>query len=157
AAQKVAQVSPFFLSALVTKSFLVRNQGGRYDMQELLRQYSQRELSAHPQDWRKLRLVHGEYYLDLVEQAATRWHGAEEVFWFARLTIELDNLRAALAAALEDGHVDQALRMTAALANFWIGRGLILEGLRWTELVLQQDEVEGNPYHASAVAAHGKL
>jgi diguanylate cyclase (GGDEF)-like protein len=157
AAQKVAQVSPFFLSALVTKSFLVRNQGGRYDMQELLRQYSQRELTAHPQDWRKLRLVHGEYYLELVEQAATRWHGSEEIFWFARLTIELDNLRAALAAALEDGHVDQALRMIAALANFWIGRGLILEGLRWTELVLRQDDVVGNPYHAPAVAAHGKL
>jgi len=157
AAQKVAQVSPFFLSALVTKSFLVRNQGGRYDMQELLRQYSQRELSAHPQDWRKLRLVHGEYYLELVEQAATRWHGSEEVFWFARLTIELDNLRAALAAALEDGHADQALRMIAALANFWIGRGLILEGLRWTELVLRQDDVEDNPYRAAAVAAQGKL
>ena len=157
AAQKVAQVSPFFLSALVTKSFLVRNHGGRYDMQELLRQYSQRELLAHPQDWSKLRLVHGEYYLDLVEQAAMRWHGAEEVFWFARLTIELDNLRAALAAAVEDGRIDQALRMIAALANFWIGRGLILEGLRWTDLVLRQDGVEASSCHAPAIAAHGKL
>ena len=157
AAQKVAQVSPFFLSALVTKSFLVRNHGGRYDMQELLRQYSQRELSAHPEDWSKLRLVHGEYYLELVEQAALRWHGAEEVFWFARLTIELDNLRAALAAAVEDGRIDQALRMIAALANFWIGRGLILEGLRWTDLVLRQDGVAESGHHASAVAAHGKL
>ncbi len=157
AAQKVAQVSPFFLSALVTKSFLVRNHGGRYDMQELLRQYSQRELSAHPQDWSKLRLVHGEYYLELVEQAATRWHGAEEVFWFARLTIELDNLRAALAAAIEDGRIDAALRMVAALANFWIGRGLILEGLRWTDLVLRQDDVRESVHHAPAIAAHGKL
>ena len=157
AAQKVAQVSPFFLSALVTKSFLVRNHGGRYDMQELLRQYSQRELSAHPQDWSKLRLVHGEYYLELVEQAALRWHGAEEVFWFARLTIELDNLRAALNAAVEDGRIDSALRMIAALANFWIGRGLILEGLRWTDLVLRQDGVDQSTYHASAIAAHGKL
>ncbi len=157
AAQKVAQVSPFFLSALVTKSFLVRNHGGRYDMQELLRQYSQRELLAHPQDWSKLRLVHGEYYLDLVEQAAKRWHGGEEVFWFARLTIELDNLRAALAAAIEDGRIDSALRMVAALANFWIGRGLILEGLRWTDLVLRQDDVAASRHHASAIAAHGKL
>jgi diguanylate cyclase (GGDEF)-like protein len=157
AAQKVADVSPFFLSALVTKSFLVRNNSGRYNMQELLRQYSQRELSTHPHHWRKLRVVHGEYFLELVEQAATHWHTIDEVFWFARLSGEQDNLRAALSAAIDDGRADHALRMVGALVNFWIGRGLILEGLRWTQLALQQPGIETSPQFALAVTAQGKL
>ncbi|HEY8023574.1 MAG TPA: diguanylate cyclase [Burkholderiaceae bacterium] len=157
AAQKVAEVSPFFLSALVTKSFLVRNHSGRYNMQELLRQYSQRELSTHPQHWRKLRLVHGEYFLDLVEQSATHWHTTNEVFWFARIGGELDNLRAALSAAIDEGRTEHGLRMISALANFWIGRGLILEGLRWTQLVLNQKGIETLPNYAPAITAQGKL
>ncbi|MBV8667127.1 MAG: diguanylate cyclase [Burkholderiaceae bacterium] len=157
AAQQVAGISPFFLSALVTKSFLVRNRSGRYDMLELLRQYALRELAAHPERAAALQQAHGDYYLALVQQAATHWHRNGEVFWFERLTAELDNLRAALAAAIDGNRQDQAMCMVADLANFWIGRGLILEGSRWTQLALQQSGAPTLPHFAAATAAMGKL
>ena len=157
AAQTVAQVSPFFLSSLVTKSFLVRTNNGRYELHELLRQYSQRQLMSHDDQWQVLRNAHRNFYLAMMETAASHWHNRDEVAWSKRLLAELDNVRAVLTGALDDGECDAALRIVAALANFWIGRGLLLEGLRWTQLALNQEGAAQQGHFAAASAALGKL
>jgi non-specific serine/threonine protein kinase len=56
--------------------------------------------------------------------------------WFDRLELEHDNLRAALGWALKREAVEDALRLSGALAYFWETRGYLSEGRRWLETIL---------------------
>jgi tetratricopeptide (TPR) repeat protein len=68
--------------------------------------------------------------------------------WLDRLEREHDNLRAALDALEED----EAMRLAAALADFWAERGHVAEGLRRLERVLA---ARGEPTAARANALYG--
>ena len=56
----------------------------------------------------------------------------------ARLTIEQDNVYAALNWANEVGANDVGLRLARAMSDFWMVRGHFREGRRWLEHFLHQ-------------------
>lgn len=68
---------------------------------------------------------HAAYFLALAE--ATEPGHPEAAPW---LECEQDNLRAALAWALDSGRVEMALRLAGALRWFWLARGHLSEGRR---------------------------
>jgi non-specific serine/threonine protein kinase len=78
---------------------------------------------------------HAEYFRHLGEEAAVQlFGGAEQSRWLARLEVEYDNLRAALAFLRRDP--DSQLMLAAAIAPFWWLRGYSREGRRWLEEAL---------------------
>lgn len=78
---------------------------------------------------------HATYYLALAQKNEPQMTGAARKRWLDRLTLEHDNLRAALAWSL--AHAPPvALQLTAALVEFWMLRGHDYEARQWIEQVL---------------------
>jgi predicted ATPase/DNA-binding CsgD family transcriptional regulator len=142
------------LSRLVDKSLVVTERAGdsvRYGMLEPIRQYA-REMLEHEGLSDAVRRRHVEFYLALAEEAEPELLGANQAEWFERLEAELDNLRAALAWAPEQGRTELALRMGAALWAFWVRRAYYGEGRRWLETALAKGS--GAPVLVRAKASH---
>ena len=137
-AQPVAGASPFFLDALVQKSFLTVQSSGRFQMHELLRQFADRQLSLRPLEDRATRGRHAACYLALAEKAAPALRASNQLTWLDRLQLEHGNLREALDWSLgNEPGAKTAWRLAPTLASFWLVRGHLDEGRRWLGLVLE--------------------
>lgn len=135
AATVIAGAPAELLAALVDKS-LLRWEGTRYVLHELLRQYGTaklEELGRHEVIARK----HGLYYLDVClgmqSAAQERRSAALDV-----LEHEHDNLHAALSWMLQHNEYAMGVRLVSSLASYWEVRGYWREGLMWGEAFLVQ-------------------
>ncbi len=145
AAMEVAGMPLPVLTRLVRKALLNRSggggggatpaggaaTGGRYEVHELLRQFSVEQLSAAPDEAADLGARHTAYYLGLAEAQVPRLGGADESGALEQIDAEHDNLRAALERAAENGHRHLGLRLGVALWPFWQRRCHLGEGRRW--------------------------
>jgi len=143
AAGQVAGASLPVLSTLVNRTLLRRAAAGRYELHELVRQYSAARLAADAGAHAAAQERHCRYFLALAEAAEQELKGRNQLEWLGRLEQEHDNLRAALAWALESDHTtpgggELALRLSGALRWFWRMRGHFHEGLGWLTKSLQQ-------------------
>jgi predicted ATPase/DNA-binding CsgD family transcriptional regulator len=124
------------VTSLVDKSLLrqVEQSDGepRLFMLETVREYGLDRL-ATTGEIGAVRRAHAAYYVALAEQAEPNLTGADQSKWFDRLEIEHDNFRLALGWSLEQGEIEMALRLGAALWRFWFMRGYLSEGRRWLE------------------------
>jgi hypothetical protein len=95
-------------------------QGGtsRYSLLESIRQFGTERLEAgHRQ---QVRLAHVRHYASLIEAAHDGVRSPEQSAWTQHVRRELDNLRVAVATAVEAGDVDLSLRLTGGmLAYLW--------------------------------------
>jgi predicted ATPase/DNA-binding CsgD family transcriptional regulator len=129
------------LSSLVSKSLVVAEtlQGSeaRYRLLETIRQYGQEKIRASG-EWVS---AHDHYlacFLRLTEEVAPKLREPYQQLWFNWLETENDNIRAALAWALEQQRVEAGLRIGAALFLFWQTRAYFREGYTWFERFLSQ-------------------
>ncbi len=148
------------LQALVDKHLVQLAEGPHGDVRfmllETIHEYvlERLELSGEAE---ALRRRHADYYLALVEQAEQEWRGPQQIAWWNRLETEHDNLRAALAWALDRGPADLALRIGAGLYLFWDTHGHLSEGRWWLERGLAQSSGVSAPVRAKALNAVGYL
>jgi non-specific serine/threonine protein kinase len=123
------------LTQLVNKSLAMvdeRVQGTRYRFLETIRQYGREKLLASG-EVEQVRDHHLAYFVLFAEQAEPHLRGAEQLAWLERVEREHDNLRTALAWALESGKRERALRLAGALYYFWELRGYWSEGQKWVD------------------------
>lgn len=108
--------------------------GMRFTMLEMLHAYALERLNADERRNDYFRR-HAEYYCALAREADRHYQTADETAWFDRLQAEQDNLRAALAWAIDS---DERLsrQLIQALWRFWDARFLWTEARKWTERVL---------------------
>jgi predicted ATPase/class 3 adenylate cyclase len=104
----------------------------RFGMLETIRAYGLEELDAS-EEAEAVRRRHAEFFRAMVEGAAGRIHGPEQVLTMDRLERDHDNLRAALEWAGAHGERETHLRLAGGLWEFWYLRGHITEGRRWLE------------------------
>jgi predicted ATPase/class 3 adenylate cyclase len=125
------------LTRLVEKSLVMMELGGeRYRMLDTVRQYAQ-ERMAEFGDVAPTCTRHLDFYLSFAETARPQLAGAEQGSWLARLDLERENFLSA--HAWSEGLPDTAelgLRMSHALRPYWIYRGLLSLGLRFSTEVL---------------------
>ena len=81
--------------------------------------------------------VHAAHYRALAEQAEPHFRGPDEAAWIAKIEIEHDNLRAALAWC-EEADAEGGLSLAASLWEFWWVRGYMDEGRGWLDRLLAQ-------------------
>ena len=127
------------IGALVDKSLLVRiphATPARYRMLETLREYARDRLEARGElDLARRR--HATWCLALAEEADGRVNGPEMAAWLDRLVdLELDNVRAAIAWALDAGEAWLAGRVAVAYGRPMWERGHQREGRAWLEASL---------------------
>ncbi|RDI44424.1 BTAD domain-containing putative transcriptional regulator [Nocardia mexicana] len=109
------------LHALVDKS-LLEYTDGRYRMLDTVREFGVGRLAAAGR-LVAARAAHVAYFLELAEQAEPHLRGSAQLSWLARLAVERDNMNAALAFAVDGEDTDTAVRLGAALAQFWTVHG----------------------------------
>ena len=151
------------LASLVDKSLVVVDDIGgeaRYRLLETLREYAARRL-AESGEAAAIRRRHAVHYLALAERAAPELKGPDEGTWLRRLEAEHDNLRAALAWAVEsgagDGENEMALRLAGALWPYWDLHGENAEGRRWLDRVLRTSREAPTAARANALLGAGVL
>lgn len=145
---------------LVDKSLVVaEEQGGavRYRLLETVRQYAAEQLAGAGEE-RALRERHALWCLALAEMAAPHKRNADQEVWLERLTVEHDNLRAALAWCLADERgIALGPPLAGALGWFWLVRGHLSEGRRWLAAAITRGDAVPAGVRATALRAAGNL
>ncbi len=152
------------LSMLVDKSMVEleeREAGARYWLQETMRQYAYEKLMAGDETT-QMHENHLAWCLRLAEDGATALLGPDQFSWLNRLTVEHENLRAALSwsTAIETQRGSgpaTGLRLAGALWRFWWMRGFPHEGRRWLEMTLAAAGSAPAHLRARALAGAGVL
>lgn len=137
------------LTGLVNKSLVVADRkpgsGTRFNQLETIREFA-REKSRMTGDAAAAQQRHFEYFFDLARQART--FGPEKLTWLNRLEADHENLRAALAWALDVGpdsvspdthRVERALLIVGWLADYYFYRGHSMEAREWFDRLLAID------------------
>jgi predicted ATPase/class 3 adenylate cyclase len=122
------------LAGLVDKSLVLAGEGtdgARYRTLETVQAYA-RERLAEAGEEAGVAARHLRWFGDLAVRAERELSGPDQVAWLARLEIERDNLRTALASALASD-LDAAARVACALVPFWVTRGDHIEARAWLE------------------------
>jgi predicted ATPase/DNA-binding XRE family transcriptional regulator len=141
------------LAALVDASLIqCEDSAGsrRYTQLVTLRAFAQERLRAEG-EWEEARRRHAEYFLGLAElivpDAVDQAEGV-----MARVEMEYENIRAALAWTLETGATARGLRMTGALWRFWASHSQYVEGLDWLERFIARAGPPTTPEERAALA-----
>lgn len=162
AATEVAGASLPVLSTLVNRTLLRRAAAGRYELHELIRQYSAAHLATEPEAYAAAQRRHYDYFLGMAEEAEHGLTGRGQSDWLRRLEQEHDNLRVALDWALERcctaaGDDERVLRLSGALRWFWRMRGHFHEGRSYLDKSLQQCPAKSTVGRAVALLGQGLL
>src|SRR3989440_1282050 len=135
----------------------------RFLMLQTLREFAL-EILATTGELEATQQAHAAYYLSLAEQAEAELEGPRKVRWLERLEREYDNLRAALTWALEPGPGEEgeqrrevALRLWAALGQFWMLRSHLNEGRTFLERALAVSPRAGSRLRAKALSVAADL
>jgi predicted ATPase len=104
-------------------------------MLETIRQFAAEQLGAAG-DAEMLRARHAATVLAFAEEAAGQVLGPEGRSWLDRYELERDNVRAAMAWALDGGHAETALRLLTSCWRYWQIRGYLTEARASAERAL---------------------
>ncbi len=111
----------------------------RFHLLETIREYALGQLGAcgEREDIQRRHAIH---YLALAESVEPNLSGREQVRAVSMLLREQDNLRAALAWAIEHNEAEIAQRMCGALGRFWEARTQFQEAHRWIDVALKMTQ-----------------
>ena len=135
-AEAVGSADPDTLQSLLDKSLLRRREsqlGPRYWMLETIRELAAEKLATEGET-AAMRRLHAEHYLTLARSANLDAE-AEGQQRHDLVIPERDNMRAALAWALETGESELGLELVLALENFW-ATAAPQEGVDWVVALL---------------------
>ncbi len=128
------------VTSLIDKNLLQQPAHGKDEPRlyifEMFREYGLECLEANG-ELEQARDAHAAYYLALAEEAESTLLCTNQVVWQERLEQEAENLRAALRWLLERNEVEAALRLAAALRQFWLLPGYLNEDRSFLEQVLE--------------------
>jgi predicted ATPase len=151
AAEQVVDAELDTLQSLVEKS-LVRHTGDRFWMLETIRELAA-ERRAQLADVKQLEQRYRSFFLELARDAEVRERGPDQAVWWGRLEAEIDNLRAAIDLAREQGDHLEELELAVLLKRFWHSRSRLQEGRRRIEQALDAAGGAEGVLRARALAA----
>ncbi len=152
------------VTGLVSRSLVVAEDGGpgtRFRMLETIRQYGEERLA----DWGEtdeLMIRHARFYASLSARAADHYYGPDQIAWARRINPELDNIRAALATAIDTANAALAVQLVANHPNHhgYGGTGAVFDIDVPASAVLalpNAHEEAGYPHVVIAAAWHAYL
>jgi predicted ATPase/DNA-binding CsgD family transcriptional regulator len=128
AAQFVASADLLSLHALVDKSLLRLTPYGRYEIHAVLRQFAQEKLAERAAGYDETRRSHCDYYAAFLEQQEVELKGTGQAQALAAIEVEIDNLRVAWRAAVEEGNQAAVRRSMGGLLIYYHARAFFEEG-----------------------------
>ncbi|MCO5182968.1 MAG: NB-ARC domain-containing protein [Anaerolineae bacterium] len=138
AAHEVTGATLHDLRSLVGKSLLTTELDGRYQIHELLRQFSAERLAQDEVEQQEARNRHATYFSELIEQLYTRVKGPEHKQIMALFDAENANARLAWHWAVENENSHWIGQMVEPLSLYYQWRGLantFIDDLKQAEAV----------------------
>jgi predicted ATPase/class 3 adenylate cyclase len=126
------------LTALVENSLMLQTESKgepRFRMLTVIKEYGYAALITRGRE-AEMQERHAFAYLEVARSAREELLSARQGFWLERLTLDHDNLRAAIDWAIANGQADVALGLVGSLWRFWQIRGHLQEGMQRTEAAL---------------------
>jgi predicted ATPase/DNA-binding CsgD family transcriptional regulator/DNA-binding XRE family transcriptional regulator len=123
---------------LVDASWLVVTRGleqNRFSMVEAIREFATARLQdagEAPQARRR----HAMHFADVASQSSSSLAGPDARRWAVRLASAVDDLRAMMQWALDNGEIDLGLEVGAALWRWWLTSGRLSAGRGWLDKFL---------------------
>ena len=144
AAEKVAGATLTLLASLVAKSLLRRTDAGRYDLHEVIRQYSIVRLSEDVSTLHETCDRHSAYFLQYISSREKSLKSGAQQDAMRELAREMDNIRAAWTWAITRKQF--ALLGSAVRSLGWMFEvaGLLREGIEQLEQLIQALQLEGH-------------
>lgn len=158
AAEAVAGATIDVLSRLVSHSLLrYEREAERYEIHELLRQYSTSNLSSA--ELEQIRTRHLNYFAAFAETVEPWRQCGEYEINLVRMQREIGNFRTALVWSVQKPACSsQGLRLAAGLEHFWTLGGHSNEGYEWlSRLLAVPDAVTSRKVRATALRALSTL
>jgi tetratricopeptide (TPR) repeat protein len=148
------------VASLVDKSLLSQPEQPdgepRFRMLEVVREFALEALESSSEA-EEIKHLHAGFYAQLSETTAPELLGGKAAEWLETLEQEHDNLRFALEWSLEN-EPETALRIVGAIYGFWISRGYLSEGVKWTRAALERNGEEADTkLRAKAYSGIGHL
>jgi tetratricopeptide (TPR) repeat protein/DNA-binding CsgD family transcriptional regulator len=112
----------------------------RFDMFQTIQEFALDELAKRG-EFNAVQRARAEYCIDLIDRVSPELTGPNQQKLFECLETEHDNIRAALAFALQEQDAPLAQRLARWLWRFWWVRGHLSEGRRWLDQVLALEGV----------------
>jgi len=150
AAEQVAAASLTIVAALVDKSLVQMSHDDRYNLHELLRQYTADKLTEAGET-ALIAHAHLIYFLGVAEHAGAQRIGTEQTSWYDYLEKEHDNFRAAFGWSLEGNEGAVGLSLAVALGEFWLARAHWREGCDWFAQLLAANGDRPHPARGIAL------
>jgi predicted ATPase/DNA-binding CsgD family transcriptional regulator len=136
AAEYVAGASLRMLSALVDKSLLRVRENGRYDLQELVRQYTEEKLAGLPDEREQTCERQCDYYAEFMRQWANNIIELYQHQTLDKILRDIDNVRAAYRWAVKARKLDALEKFLHTLPHFFDLQDSYQEGLETLRLVV---------------------
>jgi tetratricopeptide (TPR) repeat protein len=125
-------------------------------MLEIVREYALERLSDSGEA-DEARQRHLEHFVAFAEEAEPQLADRDQIAWFARVEDEHDNLRAALAFALDTDDSSSALRLVVGIRRFWQIHGYLAEGREALEVAVAAAPDSPSELRANALNMAGIL
>ncbi|HEX4885643.1 MAG TPA: BTAD domain-containing putative transcriptional regulator, partial [Casimicrobiaceae bacterium] len=136
AAEHVAQASLRTLSALVDKALVRRGPDSRFSLHPLVRRFAAEKLALTPARAARARTRHADHYLRLLCTQLGALHGPQHLESRTAIEDDLDNIRAAWAAKVDERDLDALGAAARPLALAFDRLGLYEEWTRTFERAL---------------------
>lgn len=124
----------------------------RFHFLEIIREYSLGQLGKHAER-AAIQQRHAAYYLDFAESVAPDLAGRQQSVALSLLTLEQDNLRAALTWSFEHDETEIAQRLCGTLGKFWEVRTQFHEAHLWIDAALKMTQTSPAVYANLLMAA----
>lgn len=148
AAEQIAGATLSGLLALEQKSLLQRDRTGRYELHELLRQFTAEKLDDAGAAL-KGHHRHADYFTRLVHRLEPHLRGRDALTALETMRLEVDNVRAAWVTAIDYRDTEALHRAMEGLTRFYSIRGWYQEGA--TAMGTAADILAALPYSDNAI------
>jgi DNA-binding SARP family transcriptional activator/predicted ATPase len=130
AAERTTDSSPAVLASLAKRCLVRRVDSERYQVHELLRQFSSENLRVGSGDFESAVGRHAMYFIEFVEDSFERLKGPDQLATLRRLQRDLPNIRAAWLHAAKAGRAELLRRAAHGLFFYFDMRAHFEEGAR---------------------------
>jgi tetratricopeptide (TPR) repeat protein len=146
------------IASLVDKSLLRQEETEdgepRFVMLETIHEYAREKLDESHEGW-ALRERHARHFAERFQtQHALVREGVELL---RQLDADHENLRAALRHLLDAGEAESVASLIDSVWAFWMMRGLLEEGRRWTDAALKRSAILAPAVRAHLLATQGEF
>ena len=137
AAEKVAGATLPLLASLVSKSLVRRTETGRYDLHEVIRQYTSSHLNEDKVRFLETCDRHSDHYLDLASKYERKLKSETQQPAVREMSLDLDNMRAAWDWGVKRGKFEALGRAVRSFGWFYEVSGLLGDGIDQLENLVQ--------------------